>query len=77
MSSTIQSRSAFAKLGGFLFARQTPMLAADSHKGLLNAFNAWRETRIASRELSALSDRELADIGLTRQEIPAAIRRRM
>jgi uncharacterized protein YjiS (DUF1127 family) len=73
MSSTIQNNAVFAKLGGFLFARQTPMVSAERHKGLLNSFNVWRQNRAAAQELSQLSDRELADIGLTRQEIPAIV----
>jgi uncharacterized protein YjiS (DUF1127 family) len=36
---------------------------------LLEAIAAKREMRRAIRELSALSDRELRDIGLTRSEI--------
>ncbi len=76
MTSTIQNNAAFAKLGGFLFARQTPLLSAERHKGLLNGFSAWRERRAAERELSQLSDRELADIGLTREQIPAVVQNR-
>ena len=36
---------------------------------LLGAVAAKRETRRAIRELAALSDRELRDVGLTRTEI--------
>jgi len=63
------------KFGAMLFARQTPMVGAERHKGLFEQFNDWREHRAATRELSGLSDRELADIGLTRQEISAAVGR--
>jgi uncharacterized protein YjiS (DUF1127 family) len=33
------------------------------------AFTAWRVERVAAAELALLSDRELADIGLTRSDI--------
>jgi uncharacterized protein YjiS (DUF1127 family) len=34
------------------------------------AFVAWREKRAAINELQMLTDRELADIGLTRADVP-------
>jgi uncharacterized protein YjiS (DUF1127 family) len=74
MSSTIQNHNAIAKIGSLLFARQTPMLAAERHQGIVESIKSWRARRAAAAELAALSDRELADIGLTRQEIPAALR---
>jgi uncharacterized protein YjiS (DUF1127 family) len=61
------------KFGAMLFARQTPMVAAERHQGILASINAWRERRAASNELSRLSDRELADIGVSRQEIPEVV----
>jgi len=33
-------------------------------------FHAWKRYGLAVRELSHLSDRELADIGITRSDIP-------
>ena len=39
-------------------------------EGLVSRFQAWRIYRKTVAELSALSDRELDDIGLIRSEIP-------
>jgi uncharacterized protein YjiS (DUF1127 family) len=36
----------------------------------LDAFTAWRSARATAAELSRLSDKQLADIGLERAEIP-------
>lgn len=36
---------------------------------LREKFGAWRETRATRNALSRLSDRELADVGLTRADI--------
>jgi uncharacterized protein YjiS (DUF1127 family) len=36
----------------------------------LAAFRAWREKRAALAELDMMDDRELADIGLTRSDLP-------
>lgn len=44
------------------------------HQSLLERFRAWRALRAAETELYAFSDRDLADIGLRRQDIPAAVR---
>ena len=41
---------------------------------LIDAFSRWRSGARAETELSSLSDRELKDIGLTRSEIPSAVR---
>jgi uncharacterized protein YjiS (DUF1127 family) len=38
---------------------------------LIRLFRAWRGYARGVRELSSLSDRELADIGVHRSEIPA------
>ena len=40
----------------------------------LAAYAAWRLERAAIAELSAMSDRDLKDIGLYRSEIPVAVR---
>jgi len=37
---------------------------------LIRLFRSWRAYERSLRELSRLGDRELADIGLTRSEIP-------
>ena len=74
MSSNISTPSSLSKLGALLFARQTPAVAPEQHKSLREAFKAWRALRTAENELYSLSDRDLADIGLTRQEIPLAVR---
>jgi uncharacterized protein YjiS (DUF1127 family) len=34
------------------------------------AFRAWREKQVALKQLEMLSDRELADIGLSRSDVP-------
>ncbi|MDE8347151.1 MAG: DUF1127 domain-containing protein [Acidocella sp.] len=76
MTTNIHNHAALGKFGELLFTRQTPMVAAERHRGLLDSFRAWRERRAAAAELSNLSDRDLADIGLTRQDIPNAVRAR-
>jgi len=43
-------------------------------RGLLTHVAEWRRTRRAERELLALDDRLLKDIGLHRAEISAAVR---
>ncbi len=40
-----------------------------SLKSITEKFDAWRRYREAVRELSSLSDRELADIGIRRGDI--------
>ena len=37
---------------------------------ILNFLRAWRRYNASLRELSQLGDRELADIGITRSDIP-------
>ena len=41
---------------------------------LIHAFRAWRSYDRSLRELSRLNDRELADIGISRSDIPAVAR---
>jgi uncharacterized protein YjiS (DUF1127 family) len=36
---------------------------------IVNLFNSWKRYGVAVQELSHLSDRELADIGITRGDI--------
>lgn len=43
-------------------------------KTLTEKFNAWRRYRDAVRELSLLSDRDLADIGIRRGDIEYIVR---
>jgi uncharacterized protein YjiS (DUF1127 family) len=66
------------KFSGMFFTRQTRFMDAKTHPGIFSAFlkriNAWRVERAAANELSGLSDRELADIGLTRLDIPTVVR---
>jgi len=75
MATNISEHRSLGKFGALLFARQTPLVAAERHSSLLSQFRNWRARRAAAAELSNLSDRELSDIGLTRQEIPVAVRR--
>jgi uncharacterized protein YjiS (DUF1127 family) len=42
--------------------------------GMLGRFRRWRRIRRAERELLALDDRLLKDIGICRAEIPHAVR---
>jgi uncharacterized protein YjiS (DUF1127 family) len=73
MSSTIRNQTNLSKVGSLVFARQTPYVAAERHAALLTKLRDWRARRAAAEELNALSDRSLADIGLTRDDIPAAV----
>ena len=41
---------------------------------LIATLKTWNDERITRRQLNALTDRELADIGLSRSEIEAAAR---
>jgi uncharacterized protein YjiS (DUF1127 family) len=74
MSSTIKNQATLSRIGSLVFARQTPLVSAERHASLLNALRVWHNRRTAAQELSSLSDRNLADIGLTRGDIPAAVR---
>lgn len=76
MTTTIKNHSTLGKFGDLLFTRQTPYVAAERHKGLLDSFKAWRKRREAEAELGSLSDRELADIGVSREGIQQAVQGR-
>ena len=43
----------------------------------LARFRAWREQRAALAELEMMSDRELADMGLTRSDLPRVFNRNL
>jgi uncharacterized protein YjiS (DUF1127 family) len=45
-------------------------------RSLAERYDDWRQREQAYRELSALDDRSLADIGLSRAEIPYILARR-
>jgi uncharacterized protein YjiS (DUF1127 family) len=66
------------KFGNLLFTRQTAFPGAATHSSVFSKINdlfqAWRAQREAAEELSRLSDRELADIGVSRQNIPTLVR---
>jgi uncharacterized protein YjiS (DUF1127 family) len=76
MATNIHNQPRLGKFGELLFTRQTPQVEAERHKSLLGSFKAWRKRRAAEAELSNLSDRGLADIGLTREDIGNAARMR-
>lgn len=73
MSSTIRNQTPLSRVGSLVFARQTPYVAAERHASLLTKLRDWRARRAAAAELSSLSDRSLADIGLTRDDIPTVV----
>ena len=73
MSSNISNPSSLGKHGDQL-SRAAPQKGAVWLKSLLDGFRARRAARAAEAELYAFSDRELADIGLNRHSIPAAVR---
>jgi uncharacterized protein YjiS (DUF1127 family) len=59
----------------FHFEKPSPVLAGDRKAKVMlleiaNFLRAWRRYNASLNELSRLGDRELADIGLTRSDIP-------
>lgn len=44
---------------------------------MLPTFQEWRRYRRAERELERFSDRDLADLGIRRDDIPAVVRGRL
>lgn len=53
--------------------RQFPGASHSQQKGLLGRFRDWRLRRRRGDELTAMSDRELADIGFRREQLPALL----
>ncbi|HET9148080.1 MAG TPA: DUF1127 domain-containing protein [Acetobacteraceae bacterium] len=49
--------------------RESVTSASSFFASLADAFGAYRERRVAYRELSSLNDRELADLGISRADI--------
>jgi uncharacterized protein YjiS (DUF1127 family) len=66
------------KFGDLIFTRQTPVAGADTHRSLFSAMlgrlQSWRAERAAAAELAGLSDRELSDIGVSREQISSLTR---
>jgi len=46
---------------------------SDAFRKVAHNVRTWNKRRLALRELYALSDRQLADIGLVRGEIPTVV----
>jgi uncharacterized protein YjiS (DUF1127 family) len=74
----VSSAMSLGKFGDLIFTRQTPVSGADTHRGLFSAIfgrlQNWRAERAASAELARLSDRELSDIGVSREQIASLTR---
>jgi uncharacterized protein YjiS (DUF1127 family) len=68
--STISSASTVVQGKGHFWA----LGLAATLKGWWVAYMSWRTEQAAIAQLSALSDRALKDIGLTRSEITGAVR---
>ncbi len=69
-------RSQIDVIADSVASRQTPRVGAalgNLFAVLVKSLAAWGERRAASRELNALDDRMLRDIGITRADIPAVI----
>lgn len=61
--------------GGRVVAPQRNVLAA-MVLGVVAGWKAWQDYRELESELTKLTDRELADLGITRSDIPAIASRR-
>jgi len=72
MAINIPSTSPLGKLTDMFSTRTSAERAAAP--SLVTRLAAWRRQREAEAELARLSDRELADIGITRQSIRMAVR---
>jgi len=53
-----------------LLGRELGRKAMNMLVAILNFLRAWRRYNASLRELTQLGDRELADIGITRSDIP-------
>jgi uncharacterized protein YjiS (DUF1127 family) len=66
------------KFGDLIFTRQTPVSGAQTHPSIFSAIarrlHALRAQRAGAAELAGLSDRELADIGVSREQISSLTR---
>ena len=66
------------KFGDLIFTRQAPVGGANTHRSIVSAvigrLQNWRAERAASAELAGLSDRALADIGISREQISSLTR---
>ncbi|WP_298283412.1 DUF1127 domain-containing protein [Acidocella sp.] len=71
MTTTAFNHGNSAKFGGLFFVPQALRSGSPLRVELANAFRRWRERRSAIAELDSLSERELADIGLSRADLPA------
>lgn len=61
--------------GGRAVAPQRNILVAVI-EGVIAGWKAWRDYRQTESELNNLSNRELSDLGITRNDIPAIASRR-
>ena len=74
MATNISNPFSFGKLGALVFTRQPRFLNAETHPSLFERLASWWERRSAEAELKSMSYRDLADIGVRRQDIHAAVR---
>lgn len=68
------TKSVEAFLRSELHASSTGLMLSLAHA--FRALSGWSQRRRMAAELNALTDRELADIGLSRGEIGGIVRRR-
>ena len=74
----VSSAMSLGKFGDLIFTRQTPVSGVKTHESIFSAIvgrlQNWRAERAAAAELAGLSDRELADIGISREQISSLTR---
>ena len=74
----VSSAMSLGKFGDLIFTRQRPVSGANTHRSIFSAvlgrLQNWRAERAASAELAGLSDRALADIGISREQIASLTR---